>query len=235
VWEENPPDEANVTALKASVQRAITDFDAQEGALDLLSRLPPTSERLSMIASSWKRRAMAEYAKLAALDDQTALPSLISALEKSQEFYEKAAKILGDKRKKSAAYPQLNAMTVKLVRELVTGASLTNDAATTAEVRTNLDAWAADKREFWPFAQEIEVDVYLAVLGQTLAKDLPNLQKRFADLWGRIADVVKWGSVAAQARFLLRPYLRSALASESERAASKRLLQVLHGYSQGTG
>jgi CHAT domain-containing protein len=229
--------------LRTYVEAAATTFDSQRGALRLLAELPPTSERLSMLGSAWKRRAMTEYAKLDALADAGASESVREALSESQRFYERAAEFASKERHKSAAYPQLNAMTVVLVRGLVSGEALSYDPQRLDAVRASLATWAAEKREFWPFVQAIEADVYAAVGTRSLATELRHLSERFAELWGRIAELSWWGSVRAQARFLLRPYRRALelnprLDSErcaAELEAARALTLLLHGYSEGRG
>jgi hypothetical protein len=53
---------------------------------------------------------------------------------------------------------------------------------------------------------------------------------RFGELHGRVSAVASWGSVSDNATLVLRPYIASAPAAE--KAAAKRLLDVLEGYVQ---
>ncbi|RYZ09192.1 MAG: CHAT domain-containing protein [Myxococcales bacterium] len=230
-------------ALRQGVEAATTAFEAERATLNLLAALPETSERFSMVASAWKRRAMTDYAKLEAFGDEAARQSSVSALEESQRFYEQSAQIAAKEGSRGVAYPRLNAMTAQLVRELLLGHRLTNDQGAVQEVRDSLTAWAAEKRDFWPYVQAIEVELYAAVLQQSLSSELARLLERFKELWTRIADLNSWGSVSAQARFLLRPYRRAlelggTLAPENSAAeaeAARQLTKRLHEYSQGRG
>jgi len=222
---------AAAATLSAAIDDAVAAFEARGAELASLSALPASSERASLIGSAWKRRAMVAYARQLACPDTDRAP-LLEALEKSGKFYARAAEIARSEEGKNVGYPQLNAMTVDLVRALVTGQPAPDGEPALGEVKLRLDEWAAEQQEFWPFVQAIEVDIYAAVRGRRLAGAISSLRDRFEDLWMRMANPREWDSVRNQARFLLRPY--RAVAEPAEKAAVSELQQLLDAYASAT-
>lgn len=217
--------------LARAVDTASTEFDEREEDLKCLANLPRTSERLSLVASSWKRRAMVAYAGYTALGKVEARDAMIRAITQSQSFYEQAAKLAEKEHGKNVGYARLNAMTVELVLGLVSGKIPAANPQRIADVRQKLELWAEDKSEFWPFVQLIEVDVYEAICRGALGRALPGIKSKFDDLWKRMANPREWASVRDQANLLLRAYW--AVASAEERKAADELRKVLNGYAPG--
>ena len=156
--------------------------------------------------------------------------TFLQALDESKSFYLKAAAIANEEKHQNVGYPRLNALTVQLVRALVTGESIEVGALQIAEVRANLERWAEEKQEFWPFVQSIELGIFTAILDRRLAGELQGISERLTDLWMRMANPRDWDSVRNQARFLLRPY--RALASPAEKEATITLQRLLDSYAE---
>jgi hypothetical protein len=221
-----------VSAAKADLARGVAAakqaFESCDDELQALAALPSSSERASLIGSAWKRKAMVAYAEQLALEGNR--DSVLEALDQSRWFYEKAAEIANSERGKNASYPQLNALTVQLVRALVAGQSPQIEPPKVAALQKNLELWADEKQEFWPFVQAIELDVYAAVSTQRVAAELKRLSERFTDLFMRMANPYHWDSVRNQARFLLRPY--RALAGPVEKEATNALQRLLDDHAE---
>lgn len=213
-------------ALGDAIDTATEAFDARKGDLKLLSELPATSERGSLLGSAWKRQALVCYARYARLQGE--LQPVQNALENSRRFYEQAA----ERAEKNVGYPRLNAMTAKLVNDLVSGVVPALKADEVAQVRRELEAWAANKTEFWPYAQLIEIEIYEGVCRGNLANAEKKLLQDFEKLWRRIANPQYWGSVRDQAAFVLRPYgATPAGSTEAEKNASTELRNQLERYA----
>jgi len=231
-WEltQGQADEGSAQAtLAEAVDQAKAVFDSCAGELAGIMALPSSSERASLIGSAWKRKAMVAFAELRARPE-TSPAALLEMLDQSYEAYEKGANIAASEQRKNVGYPRLNALTVQLVRSLVSKQPLDVKAEQLAEVKASLDRWADEKQEFWPFVQSIEMDVYVAILARSLESKLSGIKQRFEDRFMRMPTPSNWDSVRTQARFLLRPY--RALSSDAEEEAADALQRLLDGFAE---
>ena len=154
------------------------------------------------------------------------------AVGRSRELYETATELARQRKLDNVGYAHLNALTAALVLELIAGRQPpAADENTVQVVRRSLDEWGKAKPEFWPFAQAIELEIYVALCRGTLDRDLPGLKDALEDLFGRMANPRQWATVRDQARYTLRPYAR-APRSEAEIAAANELKRILEGYAQ---
>ncbi|MET0792228.1 MAG: CHAT domain-containing protein, partial [Polyangiaceae bacterium] len=197
--------------------------------LERLEKLHETYERTALLASSWKRRAMTAYAISSVQNDQAAKQTTLHAVDRSRELYERAAGLADDGGMLNAGYARLNEMTAQLVLDLLAGRSTLGQLQKVAPLRKSLEKWGDTARDFWPFIQLIELDVYEKLCHGTLADDLGKIEKALDELWSRMANPGEWASVRDQARFTLRPYAAGA-GTKEEQAAALELGRIFEKY-----
>jgi hypothetical protein len=212
--------------------KARAALDARAKDIERLSTLHPTYERTNLLASAWKRRTMLEYAISLVLPSAEAQSAAEHAVGRARELYETATGLANQRQLKNVGYAQLNALAAAAVLELIAGRlPASADEKTVEAIRRSLDEWAKAKPEFWPYAQMIELEIYVALCNGTLAGDLERVKVALEDLFSRMANPHHWATVRDQARFTLRPYARKPR-PEPEIAAASELKGILESYAR---
>lgn len=219
-------------AFREAARRAKAAFAGRAEDLKRLAALHATSERTNLLASAWKRRAMTEYMIALVLPSPEAQSAAEEAVDRSRELYERATGLARERKLKNVGYAHLNALTAVAVLELVAGRKPpAADPSVVAEVRESLLEWGKAEPVFWPFAQAIELDLYVALCSVGLQDALPHVKKEFENLFNRMANPHEWATVRDQARFTLRPYAREPRA-QPEIDAANELKAILEGYAR---
>jgi tetratricopeptide (TPR) repeat protein len=202
-----------------SARTAIT-----EALRDLLAlaALQPTIERLCLCGSAWKRLGQLEE-RAGDKAQQRA------ALEMAAKAYGDAEKLAIEQQDPQQFYPGGNRMAIELALNAGDPAWAGFDEEPRLSQLRSLQAKHAADPDFWSSAALIENDVFLAMAQRQLAGSVERLRHAYADLNRRVAAKRSWGSVADQARFVLRPYLVQADAAEKRAALD--LLETLEGYA----
>lgn len=210
------PGSPAVAAARQEISEALRTLQALAG-------LQPTLERHSLCGSAYKRLAMIERREGDAAAEQAAMTLALEA-------YARAETLARATEAPDLFYPALNRMALELVAERGNRTWKGFKPEATAAARRSLMDKARLDPDFWCYANLIEIDVYEAVAARQLAAAVGALLLRFGELHGRVSAVASWGSVSDNATLVLRPYMASAPAAE--KAAAKRLLDVLEGYVQ---
>lgn len=216
--------------------RAAADAHAvlrpREDDLEMLAKLHATYERTNLLASAWKRRAMTAYATSVVLKSSDAHAATKLALERSRDLYSQAAELAKARGLVEIGYARVNEMTARLVLDWVAGRTPAVDEAAVAAVREELVAWRDKKPEFWPFAQLIELDIYVALCRGALEPTLTSTEAAFTELWERMANPRQWASIRDQARLTLRPYELINHSNQKEAKAAVKLRGLIEGYAR---
>jgi CHAT domain-containing protein len=188
--------------------------------LEQLVALHPTIERESLLASAWKRLAVASSGKAAE-----------EALEKMAVHYGRAEALALAGGAPNLFYPVMNAIAGELRLAGLRGqAGAAIDAARFAAARQSLQAAAARAPDFWSVVGGVELQWMEAACAGNLARVQAAVSAGFDDLAQRVPAPHLWRSVRDQAFFALEPYAKAAGASE-ERAA-RALLKQLEGLAR---
>ncbi|NRF65821.1 CHAT domain-containing protein [Aquincola sp. S2] len=188
----------NLLARQAERQADIAAARQQIGEavalLEDLARLHPTSERLSLLGSAWKRLAMREEREGHAAQRRAAVEKMVKA-------YAEAERLAHDEAIEKVFYPAMNRMHGELILHRGEDAWPGFDPASVALVRQSLQAQLADP-DFWSVTGGIELELYVAAAARALEAAWPGLVQRLTDTHARAPDAGKWDSVYAQARFV---------------------------------
>jgi len=205
-------------------RRGATRSDAVQGRreiheairhLEQLIALHPTVERENLLASAWKRLAMASTGKAAE-----------EALQKMTEHYGRAEALALDEGAANLFYPVMNAIAGELRLAGLRGqAGIALEPARIAAARQSLQAAATRAPDFWSVVGGIELQLLEAAAGRGIAKAQASIAAGFADLAQRVPAPHLWQSVRDQWRFVLEPY--AAAAGGAEGAAAKVVLKQL--------
>ena len=202
-------------------------------SLRALAKRGPTSERLSLLGSAYKRLALIERQAGAGAAEARALEGARAAYASAERAAEQSGEDL--------FYPGLNRVAIELLeretgrdmeRETARGSPRDTggfDAADNARVLASLKAKAQNDPDFWSVVGLIEFDLYQALAAHRLAAAAPALTAAYDDLHSRVPARTFWSSVADQARFVLDPL--GERGSEAERRAVRALRDKLVGFA----
>ena len=214
-----PHSKATDTALAKAINAAVQEIDAAIDLLNKLVAIQPSGERSSLLASAYKRRAMARGAAGERADDDIA---------KMKACYVDAEKAATDAGLTSAFYPMLNLVAADLILRKGGGKPLV--AGRVKEVRQVLERAMSDDPEFWAAAGEIELTIYEALASaEGLRGRLAQIEGRYRDLNARVKATSMWRSVYDQASFVLPRCVTSGAAAE--RRAADELLKLLKSFA----
>ena len=190
--------------------------------LQALAGVQPTIERLALCGSAWKR--------LAQLEDRAgnAAPHK-AALAKAAQAYGRAEAMAIQQEDPQQFYPGGNRMAIELALHAGDPAWAGFDEELRLRQLHSLQAKHAADPDFWSSAALIENDLFLAMARRELASSVGRLLDAYAELNRRVASKRLWGSVADQARFVIRPYLLKV--SAAEKRAAQELLEAVEGYA----
>jgi hypothetical protein len=190
--------------------------------LQTLATLQSTSERETLVGSTWKRLAQVE--RLAG-DADGGQGSMVRAIEAYRRA-ESRASATGDPQ---LYYPALNRMALELVMNGSQGAATQFSTEEVDLVRRCLQSRMGDDADFWSLVGLVDLDLYCAAAEQRLAAQQADAEAAFADLHNRVPSAHLWQSVAEQAELALGAYAETAPAAEA--AAARSLVKLLSSYA----
>ena len=186
--------------------------------LEALANSHPTTERLSLLGSAWKRLALLECRA-----GNRAAES--AALGRAADAYRRAT---ADAPRDEVFYPMLNAMAIDLRRDVQPGAGgLPWQQDSIDRVRASLSLKLQRNPDFWGFVSQVELALYEALNDKRLAEQQPSLTAAYADLHMRVAAPAMWASVADQAQLVLAPWAGNGATGR----AAAALITQLNGYA----
>lgn len=191
--------------------------------LEGLVALQPTLERLSLLGSAYKRRAMIER-------EQVPIGNVLNSLQKMIECYERAVDVGQSSCPDNVFYPALNLVAAQCAMEVCQGKGIKLSAHLVTTLRQVLMDKARDDPDFWSVAGLIELCVYEALSLGTLGEDSPTILAAYKDLHTRIPDQSRWGSVLDQMWFVLHGSLFSGSGRQKEREAALELLDQVRAF-----
>jgi tetratricopeptide (TPR) repeat protein len=205
-------------------------------ALQASAALSPTAERLSLVGSAWKRKALVAHdARLAALKRGDAGQARQRAadergdLEQAAEAYRQAEDLARRQGLPNLFYPALNRMALDLALHAATPGWAGFDAAHVAEARASLLAKSQHDPDFWSVAGLVELDLYDALAAGQLSLRRAALESGYQDLHARLSRSTEWRTLADQGELVLEPYIERSRGSE--RDAARALLAFLQRYA----
>jgi tetratricopeptide (TPR) repeat protein len=183
--------------------------------LEQLVALQPTVERENLLASAWKRLAMAGSGKPAE-----------DALQKMAEHYGRAEALALQLGAPNLFYPVMNAIAGELRLAAMRGrAGIAIAPERIGAARQSLQAAATSAPDFWSVVGGVELQLLEAVAAAGLAKVHDTVVAGFADLAQRVPAPNLWRSVRDQWLFVLEPYMN--VAGDAEADAAKAVLKQL--------
>ncbi len=195
------------------LRKAAADIEAAIRPLETLCELRSTMERESLIGAAYKRIALVWGAARARQEER-------SAIEKMRNHYVLADAIARDQQDADVFYPALN----RLVADVALSAGDPNwdglDGAAVEAVRQALAAKLRDDPDFWSAVGVIELRMFEALAGRSLAAVRRDLAAEFEALGQRVPAARMWSSVYDNATFVLRLYMQRA--RDQAHAASGR-------------
>lgn len=200
------------------IDAALAGIDEALGILDKLIALAPTSERLSLRGSAFKRRAL--IYRLAAREGER------EAIEDMRRAY-REAEDLARERGDELFYPGQN----RLAAELLLAADRPPPFSLPKLSLVLEDAALHAKKEpdFWSVVAVTELQTYEAYAAGTLPDRIDTLLKDYEDLQRRVPGTAAWASVRDTASFVFgHPAVRARFS-----AAIDRLLSQLAAYASG--
>jgi hypothetical protein len=207
-------------ALSQEIARAMDLIDDSVTLLTKLVAVAPTMERLSLIASAWKRRAL-----VLGVHRPSDVPQ---ALRQMKAYYDKAWGVAKAGDLDDLYYPAANSLASDLalnagrtVREL--------DSAKVDAIRESLKRKTAADPDFWSVVGVTELDQYEAVAKRRFGAAVGKLSKAYEDLHRRVDATHMWKSVYDNAYLVLTGYGARATAREAQ--AATKLLEVLRSYA----
>ena len=212
-----PADAAAREAARGEITLALRE-------LQTLAALQPTSERLSLCGSAWKR-----LAQLEGLAGRPGRQAESAALTMALQAYTEAEALACESAPAQAFYPGLNRMAIELALNADSPAWRGFDAAASARLQQSLQDKHARDPDFWSNAGLIEFQLYTALVARDLAAQQAALAAGYADLHGRVQARNWWASVADQAAFVCAHL--SPRAKAAERRAAEMLVAQLAGYA----
>jgi tetratricopeptide (TPR) repeat protein len=208
-------DAASLAAARADIERAVALLDRMVG-------LSPSVERLSLLGSAWKRRAMLERRAGDAAAERDALAKTIAA-------YGQALEQAADATPGLRIYPAMNRLGAELVLRITQPATASIDAATWQTARAAIEATVEQTPDFWSVVSLTDLVLFEAVAERRLAAAQSQLSDGYAEVQGRVPAAPHWQTVADQADFVLTPYLETARRAEAQ--AAREVLALLRRYA----
>jgi hypothetical protein len=209
-------------SLRKAVARADRLIQRAVPLLMSLEELQQTLERVSLIGSVYKRRAL--------IDEAAGRRGRMAAsLRVMKRSYERAQAIGAKAGTTDVYYPASNRLAADVALNAGRRGWRGLDKAIVAVIRKSLAAKRADEADFWSVAGEIELRQYEALARGTLARANPQLEKAYQDLHKRVAATRMWASIYDTACLVFPSYADRA--GGRERSAAKALLATLRGFA----
>ena len=178
-----------------------------------------TAERESLLGSAMKRLAMVEAAANRPGRERKAIDAM-------RAHYERALALVEAEDGGNAFYPAMNL----IAADLAVHAGARGSRKLAPAVVDGVRRWlrAAEKRggDFWAVSDEINLRLYEAVAGGSLAAAADALTRSYTDLSKRVQGQKDWGSVYDTAQFVLSRYA-GRTRKAAERKAVRQVLDLL--------
>jgi hypothetical protein len=204
--------------VKNALARADGLIDDAIELLDKLVAIEPTMERVSLIGSAYKRKALVDGAAGRRARVRRDLQQMRASYLAAQREGERSG---GD----DLYYPATNRLTAEVALNAGTPRWRSLDRATVALVRKSLQARRVADPDFWSVVGETELDQYEAIAAGRLARARAELTRAYDDLHTRVTATRMWGSVYDTACLVLPNY--ASRAKGRERTAALDLLARL--------
>jgi len=164
-------------------------IDAIRTSLHVLESLTeavgPTSERLSLQGSCWKRLAQV----------QPASPAADEALQRMKQCYDAAARLGGP----DADYPLLMACNAATCIAARNGTPL--DPSVSEQLQRMVNQAFPDEADFWRLVRSADVRTNVALVHGPSSEDLEKIKDAYKRAWRHIGSPVKMRSVTEQLEF----------------------------------
>ena len=209
--------------LQEVIAAADSDIDDAMAKLTNLLAIQSNMERLSLMGSAFKRRAMILRAAGGPASE------IGEAIEKMRNYYAEAQSAGADAA--DVFYPALNRIAAVLAMTGAGGGRSSVNGARIDEVRQSLVGKERDDPDFWSLAGQIELRFYEALADGRLQPALACLLTEYGDLWNRVSTRSYWDSVRDQLEFVLHDLLVSDNKAQ-ERKAAEALVVAIRGYAE---
>jgi hypothetical protein len=231
-WTKSPGKDHQ--SFDAAVERAGHEISEAERRLQGLRELHPTYERLNLLASAAKRRAMIQQLVQIVSGGKASAVSANGVISRTRDLFKAAEEQAREQRRGDLYYSLLNRMTADMLLHL-TDPVYSADEKGIAEVEASLREAREKEPEFWVFVSELELRIYRALCQRQLASlwrpaQGPGIEQELRKLHDRIVSVGQWASVRDEARFTVIPY-REVAPTPAEQTAAAELLGLLEGFA----
>ena len=203
--------------FRQAVTRAEELLQHASGVLATLNSLEQTVERLSLVGSVHKRRALVEIAA-GRQSAQAALRRMLSSYQQARETGERTGAA-------DLFYPASNCLAAEVATNGGRRGWRGPDPKIVDVVRRSLNEKNAGHADFWSVVGEIELRQYEALAKGRLSTSLDALAKDYQALYIRTKAPRMWSSVYDTASLVLASYARRA--PGKERTAAIALLAVV--------
>ncbi len=220
-------DDSAVRAAQATLDAVVAEADAVLGTatamLANIQAIEPNMERLSLVGSAFKRKAM--ILRVAGRPAR----EINEAIDRMEAFYDKAESLGADR--SDRFYPALNRLSAALAR--AAGRTVSLDTVQIAAIRQSLASSVREAPDFWNLADEINLRLYEALAEGRLADARHELVASFDDLAARVPGQWYWSSVLEHLEFVLHGLVHGRR-SAAERNAAKAVLEAVRGHAGGS-
>lgn len=197
---------------------------------------PRLPERLSLLASAYKRQALIAWSLRQ--HDQA-----LAALKDMQKVSQRAAQAARASKSRTLFYPLLNEVVALVSMHATQKKAHPLPAHLFDEALASLDAENKEDPDFWSAVSDIELTMYAKVAERRLAAasspEGPTAVEQITQSLGRlnsqIQDSGKWRSVHDTARLGLGLYSQCPEHAPAERAAANELLNLLAKFAEPAG
>jgi tetratricopeptide (TPR) repeat protein len=214
---------AEGAARKQAIDDALETLGQALAVLASLAGMQKSQERLMLVASALKRRAMVERLQG---QPQAARQSIEAVIHYCQQ----AVQAGRDGGTRNLFYPLMGLLAAQCALAAADGQQPVLDPQALADSRQALLDRTRDDPDFWSVAGLAEIELLQALAEGTLADHLESLLTAHADLHARITSVNSWSSVLDQHLFVLHDVRRQG--RTADRQAAERLIDRLRGYAR---
>jgi CHAT domain/Lecithin:cholesterol acyltransferase len=224
-WSDSKPGEVLDPTRDAEIEKSLD-------GLRSMCALQPTVERLSLLGSAYKRRAMLERRRSG---DPKAERAMRRALVQSLNAYRQAEELARAQQSPELFYPGLNRMALELMlrgarRKSGTGRETLEPRRDDYELRASIEHRTRTAPDFWSMVGRVEFELYRALAEARLAGAAPMLEQAWTDVHMRVPTPSWWQSVFDQASLVLADWF--ATPDMAEQRAARRLWKLLQGFAR---
>lgn len=215
---------ANLQARAAAKTGDLKAVRSGLKALERLTRMSPTRERLSLMGSATKRLAQAAWRK--GEKDEA-----LRAAKQAADWYRQAHASAAAAESPNAFYPARAALICEMAADMMAGTMPQCAPERLADIEQMTRKAAVACPDFWSVAGAAELQGLKAVLRRTLHLDLDGILAEFQDLHERVPAPHNWDSVHNEASFVLPLYRSLADLPQEEAQAVDDFLVALEEFT----